>query len=817
MFAPGCGRFYPGEVTLHQPVHQVVATVLGAGTMGAGIAAHLAAAGAKTYLLDIVPEGVKPEARNALATAALKALPKAKPPALMSQAVLGRMIPGNFEDDLARAIRESDLVIEAVVERLDIKISLLSQVAKSARPDAIVATNTSGIPIAQIASGLPEALRKRFLGLHFFNPPRFMHLLEVIPGPETDPDAVRDATDFCDRALGKGIVPCRDTPNFIGNRIGIAEMLLTFRAARELGLTVEEVDFLNGPLVGRPKTGSFRLGDLVGLDVIGHVVKNLQDGLSGDPSAPDFDPLYDLMKVPEVVAKLVAMGRLGDKSGAGFYKKSKGTGGKPEILCLDLESLEYRPRKEPDFLEAARSIKLLPLAPRVAEALRRQDRAGEFLRRVLLPLFDYSAHLAGKICDTPAEIDDAMRWGYGWELGPFELMDAAGVGWVREQLEQSGTTPAPAIVGLLEAQGSEARFYGGRDEAPTVYSHPTGPVPRPAPRGAILLDRIRSSATIKENRTARLIDLGDGIACLEFASKANVLDEGVVRMIAEAPDFLSEQGFRGMVLGNQADHFCRGANLLEVASLIVKKDWTTLESVIAQLQDAFMHLRHGPIPVVAAPLGQALGGGTEALLHCAAVEAGADLFMGLVEVGVGVLPAGGGLKEIVRRAAEWASQVPDQDPYPWVRRGFEGVAMAKVSMSALEAREMGYLAATDGIVFHRARVIESAKRRALGLAVAGWVPPSREQPLRVIGKAGGANLLLGLELFGWGGYASDHDRLIGKKIVHVLSGGMAKAGSTRTAKQILELEREAFVSLCGEEKTQQRIEHMLTTKKPLRN
>jgi len=783
--------------------------------MGAGIAAHLAAAGCKVHLLDLPGPSGGP--RNALAERALAQLPKAKPPALMSKQLLTRLSAGNFEDDLASAIAASDLVIEAVVERLDLKLDLWGKVAAHARSDAVLATNTSGIPISAIAGGLPPAQRSQFLGLHFFNPPRWMHLLEVIPGPDTSAAVLTEAADFCDRALGKGIVVCRDTPNFIGNRIGIAEMLLTFRATQEFGLSIEEVDVLNGPLLGRPKTGTFRLGDLVGLDVIAHVVKNLEHGTSADPSASHYDPLHGLMTVPDVVQKLVAERRLGDKTGAGFYKKIRDASGQSTVLALDLASLEYRPQKTPDFPDLTKLSKNPDVRARVPQALRRDDRAGAFLRRVLLPLFNYSARLSGVICETPQQIDEAMRFGYGWELGPFELLDAAGPAWVQEQLLASGEEPAPLLTALLRDGGNGATFYAERERVPTVF---TGAGERKAttqPEGAILLDRLRKTNTFHQNPTARLIDIGDGVACIEFASKANVLDEGVVRMIAEAPQIARDKGFVGLVLGNQADHFCRGANLMQVAMLMTQKDFKGIEKVVAILQDAFMGLRHGPLPVVAAPLGQTLGGGTEAVLHCAEVEAGADLFLGLVEVGVGLLPAGGGLKEIARRASAWAELSPEPDPYPWVRRGFEQVAMAKVSSSAHEAREAGYLAPTDGVTFHKLRVIENAKKRVLGLAARGWVPPDENEPIRVIGEAGGANLLLGLQIFGWGGYASDYDRHIGRKIVHVLSGGMRPGSGKVTARQLLDLEREAFVSLCGEEKTQKRIEHMLTTKKPLRN
>ena len=785
--------------------------------MGAGIAAHLAAAGLKTHLLDIVPKDADKNSRSSIAEGAVKALSKSKPPALMSAEVLLRLFPGNLEDDLERAIGESDLVIEAVVERLDIKTALFSKVAAAAGPKTILATNTSGIPIDSIARSLPEDVQERFLGLHFFNPPRWMHLLEVIPGSKTSPAVVKEASDFCDRALGKGIVPCRDTPNFIGNRIGIAEMLLTFAAAEKGGLTIEEVDFLNGPLVGRPKTGSFRLGDLVGIDVIQHVVKNLEDGLSADPAAPNYDPLYAIMKVPPVVRKLIESGRLGDKTRAGFYQKSQDAQGKPQILSLDLETAEYRERIEPAFTELERSIKLLSVEARTKLALTSEGKGGDFLRNVLLPLFNYSATLSGQICETPQQIDDAMRWGYGWQLGPFELMDAVGPKVVFDMLALRGETPAPLLTALVKEAGDDARFYKQGGDGPMVFTASSGHQPVSRPEGTIFLAERARAHTIAENPSAALIDLGDGVACLEFRSKANILDDGVVTMIANAPQMLHDMGYVALVLGNQADHFCRGANLMHIASLIGQKNFGGVDAAVKALQDAFMNLRHGPIPVVAAPIGQALGGGTEVCLHAAEIQAGADLFLGLVEVGVGVLPAGGGLKEIARRASQWAAQVPGTSPYEWVRRGFEAVATAKVSMSAFEARESGFLSATDGITFNKSRVIADAKKRALALATRGYVPPSRDELIQVVGAPGGANLMMGVQIFEWGGYATSHDKLIGQKIVHVLCGGMGVSSGHVTAQYLLDLEREAFVSLCGEQKTFDRIQHMLKTKRPLRN
>lgn len=789
--------------------------------MGAGIAAHLAAAGCKTHLLDILPKdgsaSADSAARSAVAQAALRALPKSKPPALMSPQALTRLVPGNFEDDLERAAQESDLIIEAVVERLDVKSALWQRASSAAKKTAVLATNTSGISIDAIAEGLSPEDRLRFLGLHFFNPPRFMHLLEVVPGRHTSAEIVAEASWFCDVVLGKGIVACRDTPNFVGNRIGIAELCLTFAAAEKQKLSIEDVDVLNGQLMGRPRTGSFRLADLVGIDVLAHVVKNLETGLSSEPTAENFDPLHELFRVPEPISGLIASGRLGNKTRAGFYKKTRNAEGKTEILAVDLNSLEYRPSQTSRFLAFAQEAKSLSLRERASRAMRAEDAAGQFLRDLWFPLFNYCAHLCTTICETPAQIDDAMRWGYGWELGPFELLDAVGTDWVIEQLKERGEAVAEGLRQLRTEQGKQAQFYEQGPTGKSIYVPGAGFRPLQVPQGMLLLDQLPPDRIIFENPSARLLDIGDEVACLEFRSKANILDAGVVKLVADAPQMLIDRGYRAMVLGNQAAHFCRGADLSQIAELINEKDFDGVERAVADLQDAFMNLRHSEIPVVAAPLGQALGGGTEACLHCDRIQAGADLFLGLVEVGVGLLPAGGGLKEIARRASAWANQVPGTDPGPWLRRGFEAVATAKVHNSAFEAQDAGFLSPGDGISFHRSRIIADAKKRALALAIAGYVPPDRQELIQVVGAPGGANLMMGVQLFEWGGYASAHDALIGKKIAHVLSGGMSPSATAVTAQTLLDLEREAFVSLCGEEKTVARIVAMLRTKKPLRN
>ncbi len=809
-------------MSLDKPPHQIVATVLGAGTMGAQIAAHLANAGCRVHLLDIVPRDTAADApaaaRNAIVLGSMKKMLKAKPPAYMNKAFADRITPGNLDDDLEKACAESDLVIEAVIERLDIKKSLFERVAAAAPDTCILASNTSGIPIEDIADAMPEGARHRFLGMHFFNPPRWMHLLEIIPSKYTDQEYVDSVDRFSDVALGKGVVVARDTPNFIGNRIGIGEMLLTFAATDKHGLTVEQVDLLNGSLVGRPRTGSYRLGDMVGLDVVGHVVRNLQEGLSGDKGADNFDPLYDLMKVPDTLAKMLENGWNGDKSGQGFYKKEKGADGKTVRLALDLKTLEYRPREAKPRFDELKSISKLPTVERkIHEALRSDGPAGAFLRDLYLPLFNYCATLTGQICSSPKEIDDAMIWGYGWKLGPFQIWDAAGVAWAVDEMKKAGIEPAPAVLDLLEKKGADASWYGTDKAAPGVYVPGTGDQAIEAPAGMIFLDRLKAAnKELKSNPSAALIDLGDGVACLEFRSKANVLDDGVVMLLSEAPQFLVDKGFRGLVIGNQDDHFCRGANLLQIGMWAMQKKWDDLEQAVKVLQDTLMGLRHGPIPVVAAPFGQTLGGGTEVSLHAAKIQAGADLFMGLVEIGVGVLPAGGGLKEIVRRGSQWASQIEDGDPYPWIRRGFEAAATGKVSMSAHEARGTGFLSIHDGITFHKSRVIADAKQAVIGLAEAGWVAPDRNEPIDVIGSSGGAAMQLGTQLFEWGGYASEHDKLIARKIVNVLTGGYGLRRKV-VAQDLLDLEREAFVSLCGTEKTVARIQHMLEKRKPLRN
>lgn len=793
--------------------------------MGAQIAAHFANAGIRTHLLDIVPKGVdkdaKSSARNALALGAIKALGKAKPAPLMDKGFAARITPGNLDDDLEAAVSKSDLVLEAVIERLDIKKPLFDRIAKAAPAHAVLATNTSGLPVGSIAEDLPPAARERVVGMHFFNPPRYMHLLEIVASEYTSAKVTEELSVFCDHTLGKGVVPCRDTPNFIGNRIGIAEMLLTFGATFDGGYTVEEVDLLNGKLMGRPKTGSFRLGDLVGIDVAGLVIQNLKKATSNDKAAANYDEFHDLMVVHPQIEKMFEKGMKGDKTKQGFYKKTpkRDAKGRRVVLSLDLETLEYREKQKPEFAELAAASGIKGLSERVHAAIRTEGRAGDFLRKVYLPLFNYAANRLGEISDGPKEIDDAMCWGYGWSVGPFQLWDAVGLGWSIEQLESMGYEVAPAAKALLEAKGAEGKWYDGTKNAPTSFipskkSHEA----IPQPEGMIILDQLREAGKVMDsNKSASLIDLGDGVACVEFHSKMNSLDEGIGEMIVKAVTNPHERGIRALVVGNNGTNFSVGANVFMILALAGQSKWDELDKAVAGFQNTMMSLRHSSIPVVVAPHGMALGGGCETVMHGDAVVAAAESYVGLVEIGVGVVPGGGGLKEIVRRASEWAAQVPDGDPYPWVRRGFEATAAATVATSAFEARNYGFVRPTDTIVFHKNRVIAEAKRKAIGLSEGGYTAPDRNAPINVIGASRGASFLMGAKLFEWGGYASEHDKLCAEKIAHVLSGGMEAAPGPKTEQDLLDLEREAFVSLCGEQKTRDRMAHMLSTGKPLRN
>lgn len=769
--------------------------VLGAGTMGAKIAAHFANAGYPVELLDIVLPEQKD--RNAAAKAGIENAAKQKPVAFFTDAGRSLIRPGNFEDHLGR-IAECQWIVEAVAENLEIKRHLLSRVAAARAPGSIFSTNTSGIPIARLADGLEPEFRRNFLGTHFFNPPRYLHLVEIIPGQDTAPEVLDWVGSFCDLHLGKGVVPCKDTPNFIANRIGTFFGATVHKLTAECDLTVEEVDALTGPLIGAPKSASFRLVDIVGLDVWAHVLGNLRD------NAPD-DPARDRYVVPDFMAKMIERGWLGEKRGQGFYKR-EGKGAQKEIWALDRKTLEYHPAQKPRFpsVEAARNIEDLPA--RLRTLITGNDQVSQFLWPLFRDVFVYSARMVPEISNRIVEIDRAMRWGFGFHLGPFELWDALGVPQTVERMCREKVA-MPENVERMIFSGAKS-FYqtAGRDGKPGTKYFDFGSAGyhdiEPRPGVMVLHDLKRARGVVKKNPGASLVDLSDGVICLEFHSKMNTIGEDTVQMIHAGIEEAA-RNFDALVVGNQGENFSAGANLMMVLLAAQDGEWDELDLAVHRFQQANMALKYSPKPVVAAPFGLTLGGGCEIMLHAARIQASAETYTGLVETGVGLVPAGGGCKELVLREHE-------------AKAAFELVGYAKVSTSGPNARELGLLRPEDGISMNPERLIGDAKRAALALAP-GYAPGSPRQDIWVEGESGFALLKMGLYLAREAGYLSEYDTVVGEKLAHVLSGGRLTGRQQVSEQYLLDLEREAFLSLCGQPKTQQRMQHMLKTGKPLRN
>ncbi|RKO67787.1 3-hydroxyacyl-CoA dehydrogenase/enoyl-CoA hydratase family protein [Desulfofundulus salinus] len=800
------------------------AAVLGAGVMGAAIAGHLANAGIPTYLLDIVPGELTPEeakqgltlehprVRNRLATKAIEQLVKAKPAPLYLPENAELITPGNLEDHLDR-LAEVDWIIEVVVERLDIKQNLLARVEKYRRPGTIVSSNTSGLSINKMVEGRQLEFRQHFLGTHFFNPPRYMRLLEIIPGRDTLPEIVDFMKDFGERVLGKGVVICKDTPNFIANRIGVYGMCATIRAMLDTGLTVEEVDALTGRALLRPKSASFRTLDMVGLDVLAHVARNMYEAVDDPAEKKTFT-------VPDFLKEMVARGWLGDKTGQGFYKKVKGPAG-TEIQVLDYRTLEYRPRQKARFpsLEMARTAG----SPdkQLQALLFGKDKGAQFAWRITKEVLVYAASKLPEIAGDIQSVDEAMKWGFNWDLGPFELWDAIGVPRMVERLKAEGE-PVPPVVEELLAAGRTS-FYEKREGIRYIFDWRTKESRQEhIPEGVIFLAPLKEqNRVVKSNSGASLIDLGDGVLCLEFHSRANAIGGDIVQMINYAVKEV-EQNYEGLVIGNYGRHFSVGANLMLILMEAEDEEWDELDLMIREFQQANMKLKFCSKPVVAAPHSMAVGGGCEVCLHCHRVNAHAETYMGLVEVGVGLLPAGGGCKEMVLRAME--RQTPETQikvggintVQPLINRAFETIAMARVSTSGPEAVKLGYLRPTDRITTNRDRVIGDAKNLVLEMARRSFRPP-RPATIPAVGTAGYAALQLAIETLRWGNQITEHDARIAKKIAYVLTGGGVTPGTPITEQDLLDLEREAFLSLLGEPKTIERIRHMLATNKPLRN
>ena len=797
--------------------------VLGAGTMGARIAAHLANAGVPCFLLDIVPTELStderrrglapssPEVRNRIVRAGFEAAKKSRPAAFFTPGAARLVTTGNFEDNIAWC-GQVDWIIEAVAENLEIKRNLLARVEQHRKPGTIVTTNTSGLPVRLIADGRSEDFQQHWAGTHFFNPPRYMKLVELIAGPHTLPEVLNALDEVCDRRLGKGVVVAKDTPNFIANRIGTFSMLNALRLMVELGMTVEEVDACTGPAVGWPKSATFRTADIVGLDVLTHVVRNIYENATGDESLETY-------RVPPLIEDMVKRGWLGEKTGQGFYKRVKKEGDR-EILTLDWQKMEYRPRQKAKFgsIEAGKAVEDTRerLRALVGPAMAgKGDKASQFLWGSLAATCLYAARRIPEIADSIVDVDRAMRWGFAWELGPFQMWDALGVEPMARALEKEGHKLPPPVLKALAASGKsfyesaqgQTRYF---DLATTTYK------PVEGAQGIIFLKALREqSKVVQENSGASLIDLGDGVVCCEFHAKMNAIGGDIVAMLHTGLKRL-ETDFDAMVIANQATNFSVGANLMLLLISAQEEEWDDIHTAVRQFQNVNMAIKYAPRPVVAAPQGMALGGGCEISLHGARIHAAAEAYIGLVETGVGLIPAGGGTKEMLIRANEHAEGGEDLDLFHALKPVFENIAMAKVSTSADEALSLGYLRRADLIAMNRDRLVADAKETALALARTGYRPPAPAE-IRVLGEEFLAAAKLAVHMMLRGEYITEYDAVVGRKLANVLAGGPLSAPQTVGEQYVLDLEREAFVSLCGERKTQERVAHTLKTGKPLRN
>jgi 3-hydroxyacyl-CoA dehydrogenase len=780
--------------------------VLGAGVMGSGIAAHLANAGIPTLLLDVVPgkpapgeDPASPRFRNGLALAGIANLAKARPPQLVVPRAATWIRPGNFEDDLPE-LAGCDWIVEAVKEDLAIKQAVFARVERWARPDAIVSSNTSGLSIARMLEGRTPEFRKRFLVTHFFNPVRYMKLLELVPGPDTDPAVVERLHRFGEELLGKGIVYGKDTTNFVANRIGVYAMLKTIAEMEKAELSIEEVDAIFGPAMGRPKSAIFRTADIVGLDTFAHVAKNCFDTLVDDEGR-------DVFRLPPSLAAMIAKGLLGEKAGGGFYRRVKG--GEPEVL--DLAALAYRPAHRVAHESLARAKRIDDVRARVGAVMHGEDRAAKFAEGVTLDVLAYASRRIPEIADDVAAVDRGMRWGFGWELGPFELWDAYGVREGVDRMRELGIAPAPWVLEML-AHGRD-RFYAVKHGRDTEWSGGAERVVPENPRALRVEHLRRTGRRVAGNPSASVWDLGDGVALLEFHTKMNAIDDATVAALDLALDE-AERNFRALVIGNDGANFSAGANLVALSKAIADGNWEWVRNLSVRFQRANQRLRYSPIPVVAAPFGLTLGGGAEVTLGANAVQAHAELYAGLVEAGVGVIPAGGGTMGLLRAIYGPHASDPTFDPFPFVKKAFLAIGMARVSSSAEDARELGF--PVHGVSMNRDFLLSDAKALALGLANAGFVPP-RPTVFRLPGRSGAATIDMLLYDMVQNGHATEHDRLIGRKLAAVLTGGDVSPAVPVTEDRLLELEVEAFLSLCGEPKSLARMKHLLETGKPLRN
>lgn len=801
---------------MNKRINKVV--VLGSGIMGSRIACHFANIGVEVLLLDIAPKELTPDeqakglalthptVKNRIVNTALQTAVKTNPSPIYSQSVLKRISTGNFEDDMVK-IANYDWIIEVVVENLGIKQKVFEQVEQFRKPGTLVTSNTSGIPIHMMAEGRSDDFKAHFCGTHFFNPPRYLRLLEIIPTPHTKPELVDFLMHYGDKFLGKTTVLCKDTPAFIANRVGVYSIMALLHLVEKMDLTVEEVDKFTGPALGRPKSATFRTTDVVGLDTMIKVSKGLYD------NCPD-DKAHDLFKLPEYVQKMEANNWLGDKTKQGFYKKTKSPEGKTEILALDLKTLEYRPQQKVKSATLEMTKTIDKVADRMKVFATGKDKAAELFRASFFGLFEYVSDRIPEISDELYRIDDAMRAGFGWELGPFEVWDAVGIQASLDGMKQLGHTPAAWVTEMLAAGHSS--FYKVEDGVKKYYDIPSKTYKAiPGADEFIILDNLRANKVLWKNAGASIIDLGDGILNVEFHSKMNTIGGDTLSAINKAID-MAEKDYRGVVIGNDGANFSAGANVGMIFMMAVEQEWEELNMAVRMFQNTSMRIRYSSIPVVVAPHNLTLGGGCEFSLHADFVQLNAETYMGLVEFGVGVIPGGGGSKEFALRASDEFKA--DQIVQNAMKERFLTIGMAKVSTSAVEALELGYLQKDKyAISMNRSRLIADAKAKAIELADAGYTKPVQRKDIKVLGKQGLGIVYAGANTMFSGNYISEHDKKISEKLGWVMCGGDLSSPTEVTEQYLLDLEREAFLSLCGERKTLERIQSIVTKGKPLRN
>ena len=790
--------------------------VIGSGIMGSGIASHLAGIGLEVLLLDIAPKELLPEeeglslehpkVKNRIVNQALSKSLKSKPSPIYHQAFACRIQTGNLDDDLHK-IKNVDWIIEVVVERLDIKKQVFEAIEKHRTPGTLISSNTSGIPIGLMSEGRSDDFQQYFCGTHFFNPARYLRLLEIIPGPKTKPEVLSFFEDFGTRFLGKRVVVAQDTPAFIGNRIGIFSIQSLFHSVNTLGLTVEEVDKLTGPVIGRPKSATFRTVDVVGLDTLVHVANGIKEHCPQDER-------HELFSLPSFVTDMMSKNRLGAKTGEGFYKKTKKPDGSSEILTLDLNTLAYRPQQKAKFETLEKTKSISEVEDRFRVLCDGTDKAGEFYRSVFGDLFAYVAHRVGEITDRIYKIDDAMKAGFGWQHGPFEIWTALGLEKGIELAKAKGHE-LPEWVTALHQNGATG-FYALDQQHTTYYNQDAKTFERIPGRDAfIILDNTRKTNSVYKNPDFELLDLGDGIVCAEFRSKMNTIGAEVLTGLNKAVE-IAENQFEGLVVGNQGANFSVGANLGMIFMLAVEQEYDELHMAIKYFQDTMMRMRYSKIPVIAAPHGMTLGGGCELSLHADRVVAAAETYIGLVEFGVGVIPGGGGSKEMAVRAADTFKKGDLE--LNALREYFLTIAMAKVSTSAYEAYDLGILQkGKDIVVTNSDQQLATAKAYARIMADQGYTQPIQKTDIKVLGRQALGAFLVGTDSMVAGNYISEYDRKMADKLAYVMSGGDLSASTTVSEQYLLDIEREAFLSLCGERKTLERIQHMLKTGKPLRN